>query len=65
MSKKHYFFCGECKNVYIQVSDLDKDYIIRWIPNSPLDSYPTYKCECGGCLFYVPRIKGMTNVLCA
>jgi predicted SprT family Zn-dependent metalloprotease len=65
MSKKHYFFCGECENVYIQVSDLDKDYIIRWVPNSPIDYYPAYKCECGGHLFHVRRIKGMIKVLCA
>lgn len=65
MSKKHYFFCSECENKYIQVSDLDKDYIIRWVPNSPLDSFPGYKCECGGYLFYVTPIKNTIKVLCA
>ena len=65
MSKKHYFFCSKCENKYIHVSDLNKDYIIRWVPNSPIDAYPAYKCECGSYLICVPRIKCMIKVLCA
>ena len=74
MSKKYYFFCDECENEYIQISDLDKDYIIRWVPNRPIDSFPRYRCECGGYLFthiliYLRPIKRkrayMTKVLCA
>ena len=67
--KNTIFFCDECENEYIQISDLDKDYIIRWVPNRPIDSFPRYRCECGGYLFYLRPIKRkrayMTKVLCA
>jgi hypothetical protein len=76
MTRKYYFFCSKCGKKFVQVSDFEKFYIVRWVPNNPIAGmfgvgFNSAGCGCGGFLIPLDNIEvhllGFKNckVLCA
>jgi hypothetical protein len=78
MTIKYYFLCSKCGKKFVQISDFEKFYIVRWVPNNPIAEmfgvgFNSVGCGCGG--FLIPlgdnggRVLGCylkdSKVLCA